>query len=88
MSAGKNTLYIANENGDWWEFNPDDVLFVLRASDLPGYEIEDHGIDIRDGVIYEAPDKFEKLIWEHGTSVEELHTDFINILDGDPSTGV
>ena len=79
------TLYIANENGDWWEFNPDDVLFVLRSSDLPDDVVADNNIDIRDGQIYEAPDKFEKLIWEHGTSLEGLHSDIIAVIDGDPA---
>lgn len=79
------TLYVANENGDWWEFNPDDVLFVLRSSDLPDDVVADNHIDIRDGQIYEAPDKFEKLIWEHGTSLEGLHSDIITVLDGDPA---
>ena len=45
----------------------------------------DNNMDIRDGQIYEAPDKFEKLIWEHGTSLEGLHTDILTVLDGDPS---
>ena len=79
------SLYLANENGDWWEFNPDDVLFVLRSSDLPDDVVADYNIDIRDGQIYEAPDKFEKLIWEHGTSLEGLHSDIITVLDGDPA---
>lgn len=79
------SLYLANENGDWWEFNPNDVLFVLRSSDLPDDVVADNNIDIRDGQIYEAPDKFEKLIWEHGTSLEGLHSDIITVLDGDPA---
>ena len=79
------TLYIANENGDWWEFNPDDVLFVLRSSDLPDDVVADNNMDIRDGQIFEAPDKFEKTVWEFGTPMEEMYADFITLLEGDSS---
>ena len=79
------SLYLANENGDWWEFNPDSVIYVMRASDIRTDVAADRELDIRDGVIYEAPDKFEKTIWEFGTPIEEMHTDFINILEGDDS---
>lgn len=78
-------LYLANENGDWWEFNSDSVIYVMRASDIPADVVEDRELDIRDGVIYEAPDKFEKTIWEFGTPMEEMHADFITLLEGDTS---
>jgi hypothetical protein len=77
------SLYLANENGDWWEFNSGSVLYVMRASDIPADVASDRAIDIRDGQVFDAPDKFEKTIWEFGTLIEELHADFINILEGD-----
>lgn len=76
-------VYLANENGDWWEFHPDSVLYVLRASDIPDSETEE--LDIRDGIIYNAPDKFEDTIMEFGTRLEEFFADVVAVLDGDPT---
>jgi len=28
-------IFIANQNGDWWEYDPKDVLYVLDTDDLP-----------------------------------------------------
>jgi hypothetical protein len=62
------SLYIANENGDWWEFNPNDVIYVMRPEDCP---------------VDAAPndDKFERVIMENGTTVEELSSDLVKVLN-------
>ena len=62
------SLYIANENGDWWEFNPNDVLYIMRPEDCPVDESPDN-------------DKFERVIMENGTTVEELYSDLIKVLN-------
>jgi hypothetical protein len=62
------SLYIANENGDWWEFNPNDVLYIMRPEDCPVDESPDN-------------DKFESVIMENGTTVEELYSDLIKVLN-------
>ncbi len=62
------SLYIANENGDWWEFNPDDVMYVMRKEDCPAEESPDN-------------DKFEGVIMENGTVVEELYSDLVKVLN-------
>ena len=58
------TKYIANENGDWWEYNEDSVLFVI--DDTEGH--------ISKAMLEEdaspANDKFEKFIWKYGKAVE------------------
>ena len=62
------SLYIANENGDWWEFNHNDVLYIMRPEDCPVDESPDN-------------DKFEAVIMENGTTVEELYSDLIKVLN-------
>ena len=58
------TKYIANENGDWWEYVEDSVLFVIDDS-------EGH---ISKAMLEEDTnpyqDKFEKFIWKYGKAVE------------------
>jgi hypothetical protein len=58
------TKYIANENGDWWEYIEDSVLFVI--DDTEGH--------ISKAMLEEdsSPDgdKFEKFIWKYGKAVE------------------
>lgn len=56
-------IYIANENGDWWEHKPGHKLYVLDTDQLHPEQLarieEDFGpLDEQD-----LPDKFEKLIW-------------------------
>jgi len=62
------SLYIANENGDWWEFNPNDVIYVMRPEDCP---------------VDAAPndDKFEAVIIKNGIEVKELYQDLVKLLD-------
>jgi hypothetical protein len=55
--------YIANENGDWWEVVEGDGLYLIDT-DNP---------DIAEAMKEEdaSPDndKFEKFIWQYGTTV-------------------
>ena len=62
------SLYIANENGDWWEFNPGDVLYAMRPEDCPADESPDN-------------DKFEYVIMENGIEVQELYQDLTKLLN-------
>lgn len=52
-------IWYASPNGDWWEGEDMDYVFVLREEDLP----EDTDIETVEG------DKFEKVIMEHGKVV-------------------
>ncbi|NCZ57860.1 MAG: hypothetical protein EBY75_06075 [Actinobacteria bacterium] len=64
-----NSLYVANENGDWWILSPDDVIYVMSANKILPEGISD------------ADDKFEQVIMEHGTVVQNLYEDLASILD-------
>jgi hypothetical protein len=64
----ENILYVANENGDWWAFNPNDVIYVMRPDQMPA--------DASD-----ADDKFEQVIMEHGTAVEDLYADLSKVVN-------
>lgn len=55
-------LIIANENGDWWEFDPKDVLYILDTKDLPKEEKKEYKK-------YGTMDDF--LIWEYGRPVSQ-----------------
>ena len=54
------SIYIANTNGDWWEYHDGDPLFVLRTEDIPE-GIEDDEIE---------GDKFEDIIIEYGKQLQ------------------
>lgn len=59
-------LYIANENGDWWQFDERDVLYILDTDNLPeevAKEWQDENGDV------EWVDDF--LIWEYGKPVSQ-----------------
>ena len=68
----QNILYVANENGDWWALSPEDVIYVMRPDQMPD--------DASD-----ADDKFEQVIMEHGTTIEDLYTDLSEVLKGERS---
>jgi hypothetical protein len=59
-------IFIANENGDWWEYQPNRVIYVLDTDDLPASVAEewDNGsgeIEIID----------ENLAFEYGRRVDQ-----------------
>lgn len=59
-------MFIANENGDWWRFEPKDVLYILDTDELPeevanDWKDENGEIDWTD----------EQTIWEYGKSVPQ-----------------
>lgn len=66
-------IYIANENGDWWEFTPDECLYVLDTEKLTADQKEylEDDYDIEESNLNELVDldKFEKLIWEIGVGI-------------------
>jgi hypothetical protein len=58
------TVYIANENGDWWEYVKDSVLYVLDDENAGVKELmseEDTGPDA---------DKFERFIQNNGEAID------------------
>lgn len=55
-------IYIANVNGDWWEFTSDQPLYVLDT-DLLSHEEEEYVNESLDS------DKFERVIMEYGKRV-------------------
>jgi hypothetical protein len=59
-------MFIANENGDWWRFEPKDVLYILDTDELP----EEVAADWRDenGEIDWTD---EHTIWEYGKTVPQ-----------------
>ena len=34
-------IYIMNENGDWWEYTPEQKLYVLDTKNIPQEYMED-----------------------------------------------
>lgn len=62
------SLYVANENGDWWLIFPGDVIYVMHPDQIPA--------DASD-----VDDKFEQVIMEHGTVIENLFEDLASVLD-------
>ena len=59
-------IFIANENGDWWEYQPKSVMYVLDTDDLPE-EIANEWRD-EDGEITWTD---EQLVWEYGKMVSQ-----------------
>lgn len=59
-------IFIANENGDWWEYQPNSVMYVLDTDDLP----EDVAKEWRDedGEITWTD---EQTVWEYGKMVSQ-----------------
>ena len=53
-------LVIGNENGDWWMFNPKDVLYILDTNNLPEEEKKNFN---------ELGEMDNYLIWEYGKPV-------------------
>lgn len=59
-------LFIANENGDWWEFRPGDNLYILDTDDLPE-EVAKEWQDESTGEFWAD----EQLIWEYGKDISQ-----------------
>lgn len=61
-------IYIANENGDWWEHKPTDKLYVLDTDKLSHDQqlmiIADWGIDDLDSAFQH--NKVERVVWQFG----------------------
>jgi hypothetical protein len=58
------TVYIANENGDWWEYVKDSVLYVIDTEDPTIKQaLLDDDVEI-------GEDKFEKFIWRNGSAID------------------
>lgn len=65
-------IYIANENGDWWEFNPEETIYVLDTDKITK-EVKDI---LEDEYSYVEGDGFysdgiEDAIMEYGTPVKQ-----------------
>ena len=59
-------IFIANENGDWWEYQPNSVMYVLDTDDLPE-DVADEWRD-EDGEITWTD---EQTVWEYGKMVSQ-----------------
>ncbi len=59
------TKYIANENGDWWEYvEGEGYLYVI--DDTEGHISK----AMQEEDVSPDSDKFEKFIWQYGKAVE------------------
>lgn len=59
-------VFIANENGDWWEFDKSASLFILDTDNLPE-EVAKEWQDPTNGEFWAD----ESLIWEYGEPVSQ-----------------
>jgi hypothetical protein len=55
-------IYVANVNGDWWEYHSSHPLFVLDTDELSEADLAIIGDEI-------GEDKFENLIMQYGREV-------------------
>lgn len=63
-------ILIANENGDWWQFQPGESLYILNTDELTDEQYRAIVTDWGDlDTMPDYPDKLEKCIWEHGEPV-------------------
>ncbi len=75
-----STLYVANENGDWWTINTSTkqglTLFVISEADLRRAIANEEGEEgetgrlawTREGI--QSRDKLERVITEHGEAID------------------
>lgn len=63
-----SSLYVANENGDWWLLSPGDVIYAMRPDQIPAGASD-------------ADDKFEDVIMQYGVSIENLYEDLSEVID-------
>lgn len=59
------TVYIANVNGDWWQYDPTHPIYVLDTDKLTPSQLN----DIMDEYGELEGDKFEYVIQEYGKQV-------------------
>lgn len=59
------TVYIANVNGDWWQYDPTHPIYVLDTDKLTQGQFD----DIMDEVGELEGDKFEDVIQQYGKQV-------------------
>ncbi len=63
-------IFIANANGDWWEYRPGQALWVLNTEDLDPADLAD--IEANWGKLdgsEDYPEKLERVIWTNGHAV-------------------
>jgi len=58
------TKYIANENGDWWEYVEGSVLYVFDDNNLGAKEL------MSDADTGPEHDKFERFIQNNGEAID------------------
>jgi len=75
-----STLYVANQNGDWWSINTSTkqglTLFVISEADLRKAIANEEGEEgetgrlawTREGI--QSRDKLERVITEHGEAID------------------
>lgn len=67
-----STLYVANQNGDWWTIDTETgqgvTLFVISEADLKK-ALADENPEERE-VDLGAQDKLEQIITEHGEAID------------------
>ncbi len=66
-------VFIANENGDWWRFEPEDVLYILDTHNLPDEIAKEWGYLNEDGTPNENSENWadDSLIWEYGEPIPQ-----------------
>ena len=66
-------MFIANENGDWWHFRPEDVLYILNTDDLPEEVAKEWGYLDENGEPNPDSENWadDSLIWEYGSIVSQ-----------------
>ena len=63
----KPRTYVANENGDWWEFHDEQVIYFLDVDTLTDEQKDDIASEYGDD--WEMGDKFERVIEQYGKQV-------------------
>lgn len=58
-------VYIANVNGDWWEYDSRQPLYILNTEELSQVQID----EINEEHYGFENDKFENVIMDYGTAV-------------------
>ena len=79
-------IYIANENGDWWEYRPTDKLYVIDTDKLSHDQqekiIADWGFDDTLESAFQH-NKVERVLWQFGDTLTIDPTQATPIEKGD-----